>query len=105
MSQLVPKVERHVAANRRLIVFPMNGPPIDRHQCSRRRGSQQCFHGSITPISEHFNDQEHYRPSGAPGRALIVMEGCGHAKFQEAVLDGVTPATLTSMTVPVFMSH
>jgi nucleotide-binding universal stress UspA family protein len=36
---------------------------------------------------------------------LIVMGGYGHARLREFVLGGVTRTVLSSMTVPVLMSH
>jgi nucleotide-binding universal stress UspA family protein len=36
---------------------------------------------------------------------LVVMGGYGHARWQELVLGGVTQTFLSSMTVPVLMSH
>jgi nucleotide-binding universal stress UspA family protein len=36
---------------------------------------------------------------------LIVMGGYGHSRLREFVLGGVTRAILSSMTVPVLMSH
>lgn len=36
---------------------------------------------------------------------LIVMGGYGHARMHELVLGGVTRTVLTSMTMPVLMSH
>jgi nucleotide-binding universal stress UspA family protein len=39
------------------------------------------------------------------GLDLLVMGGYGHARLQEALLGGVTRATLRSMTVPTLMSH
>ncbi|HVX78422.1 MAG TPA: universal stress protein [Bradyrhizobium sp.] len=36
---------------------------------------------------------------------MIVMGGYGHSRFREFVLGGVTRAILSSMTVPVFISH
>ncbi len=39
------------------------------------------------------------------GADLLVMGGYGHSRLQELVLGGVTRSILTSMTVPVLMSH
>ena len=36
---------------------------------------------------------------------LIVMGGYGHSRLREYVLGGATRGILTSMTVPVLMSH
>jgi nucleotide-binding universal stress UspA family protein len=36
---------------------------------------------------------------------MIVMGGYGHSRFREFMLGGVTRGMLSSMTVPVFMSH
>jgi nucleotide-binding universal stress UspA family protein len=36
---------------------------------------------------------------------LIVAGGYGHSRLREAILGGVTRTFMTSMTVPVFMSH
>ncbi len=36
---------------------------------------------------------------------MIVMGGYGHSRLREFVLGGVTRGILSSMTVPVFMSH
>jgi nucleotide-binding universal stress UspA family protein len=36
---------------------------------------------------------------------LVVMGGYGHARWQELVLGGATRTFLSSMTVPVLMSH
>jgi nucleotide-binding universal stress UspA family protein len=36
---------------------------------------------------------------------MIVMGGYGHSRLREFVLGGVTRAILSSMTVPVLMSH
>ena len=36
---------------------------------------------------------------------LIVMGGYGHSRFREVVLGGTTRAILSSMTIPVLMSH
>lgn len=36
---------------------------------------------------------------------MIVMGGFGHSRFRELVLGGATRQVLSSMTVPVFMSH
>jgi nucleotide-binding universal stress UspA family protein len=36
---------------------------------------------------------------------LIVMGGYGHSRLREFVLGGVTRGILTTMTIPVFMSH
>ena len=36
---------------------------------------------------------------------LIVMGAYGHSRVRELVLGGATRGILTSMTVPVFMSH
>jgi nucleotide-binding universal stress UspA family protein len=37
--------------------------------------------------------------------SLLVMGGYGHSRFREFVLGGATREILTSMTVPVLMSH
>ncbi len=37
--------------------------------------------------------------------SMIVMGGYGHSRFREFVLGGATREILTSMTVPVLMSH
>lgn len=39
------------------------------------------------------------------GADLIIMGGYGHSRFREIFLGGVTQTILTSMTVPVLMSH
>jgi nucleotide-binding universal stress UspA family protein len=39
------------------------------------------------------------------GATMIVMGGYGHSRLREFVLGGVTRDILSSMTVPVFMSH
>ncbi len=39
------------------------------------------------------------------GADLLVMGGYGHSRLQELVLGGVTRSILSSMTVPVLMSH
>lgn len=39
------------------------------------------------------------------GAHLIVMGGYGHSRWSERVLGGATRTLLTSMTVPVLMSH
>jgi nucleotide-binding universal stress UspA family protein len=44
----------------------------------------------------------HVADSGAD---LIVMGGYGHSRLREFVLGGVTDSILSSMTVPVLMSH
>jgi nucleotide-binding universal stress UspA family protein len=36
---------------------------------------------------------------------LIVMGAFGHGRIRESLLGGVTQTILTSMTVPVLMSH
>jgi nucleotide-binding universal stress UspA family protein len=36
---------------------------------------------------------------------LIVMGGYGHSRLREFILGGITRGILSSMTVPVFMSH
>jgi nucleotide-binding universal stress UspA family protein len=36
---------------------------------------------------------------------LVVMGGYSHSRFQERVMGGVTRVMMTSMTVPVLMSH
>jgi nucleotide-binding universal stress UspA family protein len=36
---------------------------------------------------------------------LIVMGGYGHSRLREFILGGTTRGILSSMTVPVFMSH
>jgi nucleotide-binding universal stress UspA family protein len=36
---------------------------------------------------------------------VLVMGGYGHARFREVILGGVTQTILTSMTMPVMMSH
>lgn len=36
---------------------------------------------------------------------LVIMGGYGHSRFREFVLGGVTRKMLTSMTVPVLLSH
>jgi nucleotide-binding universal stress UspA family protein len=37
--------------------------------------------------------------------SLIVMGGYGHSRVRELILGGATRGILTSMTVPVLMSH
>jgi nucleotide-binding universal stress UspA family protein len=37
--------------------------------------------------------------------SMIVMGGYGHSRLREFVLGGVTRGILSSMTVPIFMSH
>ena len=37
--------------------------------------------------------------------SLIVMGGYGHSRLREFILGGATRGILSSMTVPVFMSH
>jgi nucleotide-binding universal stress UspA family protein len=39
------------------------------------------------------------------GADLLVMGAYGHSRMRELVLGGVTRTVLTSMTLPVFMSH
>ena len=39
------------------------------------------------------------------GADMIVMGAYGHSRFRELVLGGMTREILSSMTVPVFMSH
>jgi nucleotide-binding universal stress UspA family protein len=39
------------------------------------------------------------------GGDLIVMGGYGHPRWRERVLGGATRALLSTMTVPVLMSH
>src|SRR4029079_849738 len=39
------------------------------------------------------------------GADLIVMGGYGHSRFREFILGGMTRGILSSMTVPVLMSH
>ena len=39
------------------------------------------------------------------GADLIVMGGYGHSRLREFILGGVTRSMLSSMTVPVLMSH
>jgi len=39
------------------------------------------------------------------GADLLVMGGYGHARLREVLLGGVTRTVLTSMTIPVLMSH
>lgn len=39
------------------------------------------------------------------GARLLVMGGCGHARWQEVLLGGATRTLLRSMTLPVLMSH
>ena len=39
------------------------------------------------------------------GCDLIVMGGYGHPRWRERILGGATQAVLSSMTVPVLMSH
>ncbi|CAM2152255.1 Universal stress protein UspA [Pararobbsia alpina] len=39
------------------------------------------------------------------GADLVVMGGYGHTRWQELILGGVTRTMLSSMTVPVLMSH
>ncbi len=39
------------------------------------------------------------------GADLLVMGGYGHSRLQELVLGGVTRSILSSMTLPVLMSH
>jgi nucleotide-binding universal stress UspA family protein len=39
------------------------------------------------------------------GADFVVMGGYGHSRLREFVLGGVTRSILTSMTVPVLMSH
>jgi nucleotide-binding universal stress UspA family protein len=36
---------------------------------------------------------------------FLVMGGFGHSRLREFVLGGVTRTMMTSMTVPVLMSH
>jgi nucleotide-binding universal stress UspA family protein len=36
---------------------------------------------------------------------MIVMGGYGHSRLREFILGGTTLGILSSMTVPVFMSH
>jgi nucleotide-binding universal stress UspA family protein len=36
---------------------------------------------------------------------MIVMSGYGHSRLREFVFGGVTLKMLSSMTIPVFMSH
>jgi nucleotide-binding universal stress UspA family protein len=37
--------------------------------------------------------------------SMIVMGGYGHSRFREFILGGATRGVLTTMTVPVFISH
>ncbi len=37
--------------------------------------------------------------------SMVVMGGYGHSRLREFVLGGVTRTMLSSMTVPVFLSH
>jgi nucleotide-binding universal stress UspA family protein len=37
--------------------------------------------------------------------SMVVMGGYGHSRLREFVLGGVTRSMLSSMTVPVFLSH
>jgi nucleotide-binding universal stress UspA family protein len=37
--------------------------------------------------------------------SMIVMGGYGHSRLREFILGGVTRSVLTTMTVPVFISH
>jgi nucleotide-binding universal stress UspA family protein len=39
------------------------------------------------------------------GADLVVMGAYGHSRWAERVLGGATRGLLTSMTVPVLMSH
>jgi nucleotide-binding universal stress UspA family protein len=39
------------------------------------------------------------------GADVLVMGGYGHARFREVILGGATQAILTSMTLPVLISH
>ena len=39
------------------------------------------------------------------GADFMVMGGYGHSRLREFVLGGVTRGILTSMTIPVLMSH
>jgi nucleotide-binding universal stress UspA family protein len=39
------------------------------------------------------------------GADLIVMGGYGHSRLREFVLGGATRGILSSMTLPVLMSH
>ena len=39
------------------------------------------------------------------GASMIVMGGYGHSRLREFVLGGATRGILSTMTVPVFMSH
>ena len=39
------------------------------------------------------------------GSDLIVMGAYGHSRFREIILGGVTRTMLSSMTVPVLMTH
>jgi len=42
---------------------------------------------------------------GEYGSDLAIMGGHGHSRLRDFILGGVTRGILTSMTVPVFMSH
>ena len=37
--------------------------------------------------------------------SMIVMGGYGHSRMREFILGGATRGMLSSMTIPVFMSH
>jgi nucleotide-binding universal stress UspA family protein len=39
------------------------------------------------------------------GADVLVMGGYGHARFREVILGGATQTMLTSMTMPVLLSH
>jgi nucleotide-binding universal stress UspA family protein len=43
--------------------------------------------------------------AGDLGAGMIVMGGYGHSRFREILLGGATRTVLTSMTVPILMTH
>jgi len=79
----------------------ITGKNMQRHLARHGRAVEikRIAAGSVDPQTAI---QAHVADSGAE---FMVMGGYGHSRLREFILGGVTRTILTSMTVPVLMSH
>lgn len=94
------KIELVTVGNRAMRGYDEQGAAVSRHLA--RHGIGATFRrmpngGDVAnTLLSHVADL---------GSDLLVMGAYGHARFREAVFGSVTRAILTTMTVPVLLSH
>jgi nucleotide-binding universal stress UspA family protein len=97
----------HRAQNVHLVTVTEEGPSsapgddmsrhLARHGIDAKQHRLSAGSGDeVNAILNHVSDA---------GAGLVVMGGYGHARLLEFVLGGVTRGMLSSMTVPVLLSH